>query len=72
MNDEQFWAIVWKIIGGCFVVLTLSASCCQVMENRAKAAMVSSGADPVVARCAFASQDDKICLIVAARKEIGK
>lgn len=71
MNENEYWAKFWKIIGVSICVTSAVISGCNgtlnYQDNNAIVEMVAKGADPLDARCSI-KQDPTLCTLRAATK----
>ena len=71
MDDNKFFAVIWKCATIAFVVLVATFGSCSVHKQRVVARMVEHGADPIEAHCSMYLGDVEnkaICAIVAMPK----
>ena len=68
MNENQFWASIWKGIFAVIMVLAASVGGCTAYESSLVRDMVSKGADPLTARCGISPGNTSImCNVIAAK-----
>lgn len=71
MNENQFWAVIWKCVTVAFVVAIATLGSCSVHKQKVVEHMVELGSDPIKAHCSMYLGDTKnqsICAIVAMPK----
>jgi hypothetical protein len=62
MQENEFWVLIWKIIGGCFCVLVLTIGSCMGITNNA----IINSPDPIASSCAAAMS--RTACVIAQRK----
>ena len=69
MNENQFYALCWKIVATCVIVLILTIGGCEAYTRSLVADAIKSGADPLKVACAIngSSGTNTICAIQAAK-----
>ena len=65
MNDNEFFALVWKICGALIALLIVTVSVYFVHE----AYRITSHADPIAAKCALSDWNSAACFVVIGRKQ---
>jgi hypothetical protein len=62
MNENDFWVVIWKIIGACFCILVLTVGgCVGYIDTR-----IINAPDPIAASCAVAFSTP--ACVIAQRK----
>lgn len=71
MDENQFWAVIWKCATVAFVVAVATLGSCSVHKQRVVEHMVEMGNDPIKAHCSMYvgnAENNSICAIVAMPK----
>ena len=65
MNDNEFFALVWKLITICVCVLVVTIGSCAAHRDR----LIAQSDDPVATSCGITSGDrmQQTCEVVRAR-----
>ena len=53
MDENQYWATIWKLAATAFSVVILTAGGCTAHQQYKIAELVAGGADPIKAQCAI-------------------
>lgn len=71
MEDEnKFWLGIWKLVGGCFCVLSMSIAGCTMHADGKIKQMVDKGTNPFDARCAiYGEGQGRDCTIRATKSQ---
>lgn len=71
MNDNTYWALMWKLLTTIAVVAIVSVASCTAIESARVAEAVKNGADPISARCGIVGgwTQPHVCLVIATGKD---
>ena len=71
MDDNTYWATIWKLVAISFAALVMTIGGCTVHQQTKVTELVRAGADPIKARCGVVgvtgSSDAAICGVAAAK-----
>lgn len=69
MDEEgKFWATVWGLVAVCVMAVVAATYAYNVQRDAKVAAMVETGADPILAACSLGGPRDYLCSVYAAGK----
>ena len=70
MDENQFWVVVWKILGAVVVAMTVAIGSCTANRHyQTRLLIENAGVDPIGAKCAIAGETSTapVCIQRAAR-----
>lgn len=71
MNEEEFWATIWRTVGWCISCIVVSIASCSSYRANLTAEAIKSGADPIDVMCAISygggNGEAVICGVRAAK-----
>lgn len=72
MDENKFWATVWKIVAATFMAFVVTVAGCSAHNARVIERMTVAGADPLDAKCAISGSDGKECFLRFAQPRQAK
>ena len=70
MDENQFWATIWKTAATAFSVLVVTVGGCSMNQQFRIVDLVADGADPIAAQCAIygvESSNAAVCGAIASK-----
>lgn len=68
MDDNQFWAHIWRTIAGAFILFVATIAGCVANTTYQTRIAIQSGSDPIKAACAMTSMSETNCVVATLQK----